>query len=52
MEKNILNFYAYDKDNTLYDVNSYPISEVSEIKNEKYVKNEENNENNNNEGNG
>jgi len=41
-----LDFYGFDQDNTMYDVNSTPISKVTEIKNEKYcrVKNEEGNE--------
>jgi hypothetical protein len=41
----VLNFYGFDDDNTMYDVNPYVISETKEIKNMKYVKyNEENNE--------
>jgi hypothetical protein len=40
-----LEFYGFDDDNTMYDVNPYVISETKEIKNIKYVKyNEENNE--------
>ena len=32
-----LEFYGFDDDNTMYDVNSYPISDVKEIKNKKYI---------------
>lgn len=40
-----LEFYGFDDDNTMYDANSYVISETKEIKNMKYVivKEEENN---------
>lgn len=34
----VLNFYGFDDDNTMYDVNPYVISETKEIKNMKYVK--------------
>ena len=34
----VLNFYGFDDDNTMYDVNPYVISEAKEIKNMKYVK--------------
>ena len=33
-----LEFYGFDDDNTMYDVNSYPISDVKEIKNKKYIR--------------
>ncbi len=33
-----LEFYGFDDDNTMYDVNSYPISNVKEIKNKKYIR--------------
>lgn len=33
-----LEFYGFDDDNTMYDANSYVISETKEIKNMKYVK--------------
>ena len=33
-----LEFYGFDDDNTMYDLNSYPISDVKEIKNKKYIK--------------
>jgi hypothetical protein len=40
-----LEFYGFDDDNTMYDVNPYVISETKEIKNTKYVKyNIDNNE--------
>jgi hypothetical protein len=49
----LLNFYGFDDDNTMYDVNPYVISETKEIKNMKYVKyNEENNESGTTEDNG
>ena len=32
-----LDFYGFDGDNTLYDVNSYPVSKVVEVENNKYV---------------
>jgi len=35
-----LDFYEFDKDCTMYDVNSYSISKVVEVENEKYVKQE------------
>lgn len=40
-----LDFYGFDKDCTMYDVNSYPISKVVEVTNEKYVKPEVEEEN-------
>ncbi len=36
-----LEFYGFDDDNTMYDVNSYPISDVKEIKNKKYIRPDE-----------
>lgn len=41
-----LDFYGFDDDNTMYDINSTVISETKEIKNMKYVKvkEEENND--------
>ena len=33
-----LEFYGFDDDNTMYDVNSYSISDVKEIKNKKYIR--------------
>jgi hypothetical protein len=46
----VLNFYGFDDDNTMYDVNPYVISEAKEIKNMKYVKvKEEETEDQNNE---
>ena len=49
----ILEFYGFDDDNTMYDTNSYVISDTKEIKNMKYVKyNEENNESGTTEDNG
>jgi hypothetical protein len=33
-----LAFYGFDGDNTLYDVNSYPVSKVVEVENNKYMK--------------
>lgn len=42
----VLNFYGFDDDNTMYDVNPYVISETKEIKNMKYVKVSEEDQNN------
>lgn len=36
-----LDFYGFDDDNTMYDVNSYSISDVKEIKNKKYIRHDE-----------
>ncbi len=36
-----LDFYGFDDDNTMYDVNSYSISDVKEIKNKKYIRPDE-----------
>jgi len=36
-----LDFYGFDDDNTMYDVNSYSISSVKEVKNKKYIRPDE-----------
>ena len=33
-----LDFYEFDGDNTMYDINSYTISKVVEVKDNKYIK--------------
>jgi hypothetical protein len=36
-----LEFYGFDDDNTMYDVNPYVISDTKEIKNKKYLRPDE-----------
>lgn len=36
-----LNYYGFDDDNTMYDVNSIEISKVKEQKNKKYMRKSE-----------
>lgn len=36
-----LNYYGFDDDNTMYDVNSTEISKVKEQKNKKYMRKSE-----------